>query len=226
MSRLPLLSLLLVILLAACSATAGLLPHSVYFRINQNEVSQVWRMERDGQMLRQVTTEETGVDSFAVSARDGTLAFVTANRLYLVDAKGENRRLVADGSLVKPVGEEAIFQTEVSNPVFSPDGRTLAYGLNGLHLYNLKTGEDQHLLTNLGNLGGEPYVFSREVYTPGSWSRDGSRLLIVMSYYEGSTLAVMDPGKPDPYQRLFTEGPACCLFSWSPDGESVLVANP
>lgn len=226
MFRLPIITLVLAVLLAACSAGTGLLPHFVYFLDDQTGVPQVWRLERDGSTLSQVTAEESGVDSFAVSARNGMLAFVSANRLHLVDADGRNRRQIADGNLVEVTGEDAVFRTIVSNPVFSPDGRTLAYALDGLHFLDIATGRDQHMLTNLGNLEGEPYVFSREVYSPGPWSPDGSRLLLIMGYYEGSTLAVMEPGAADPYQRLWSDGPLCCQFSWSADGKSVLVANP
>lgn len=51
-------------------------------------------------------------------------------------------------------------------------------------------------------------------------------LLIIMGYYEGSTLAVMDLDAEQPFRRLLSDGPVCCLFNWSEDGNSVLVANP
>jgi hypothetical protein len=88
------------------------------------------------------------------------------------------------------------------------------------------SGADQHVLKNLGNLLGEPFVFVLEDYYPGPWSPDGSKLLIEMGYFEGSTLAVMEPGKAQPFTRMRSAGPVCCQYSWAADGLSVFVANP
>jgi Tol biopolymer transport system component len=213
-------------LLAACGGTAKLLPHSVYYRDGLEEELQVWRLEADGFTTVQITDETAGVQDFAVSPADGSLAFVSNNQLFLVDGDGENRRLVADDSQVDKEGEDYSFRGFIEAPVFSPDGRTLAYAFDGLHLYNLASGEDEHVLTNLGNLPGEPFVFAKENYFPGPWSPDGSKLLIIMGYFEGSTLAVMDLEAAQPFTRLYSDGPACCLFNWAADGRSVLVANP
>jgi len=211
---------------AACAGTAKPLPHSVYYLDRPGEEAQVWRLEADGVIRVQITHEEAGVDEFAVSPADGSVALVSHNQLFLLDGDGGNRRLVADDSDVDKEAEDYAFRGFIGNPVFSPDGRTLAYAFDGLHLYNLASGEDKHVLTNLGNLLGEPFVFAREVYVPGPWSPDGSKLLMIMGYYEGSTLAVMDPGAAEPFTRLWSDGPVCCLFNWAADGRSVLVANP
>ncbi len=216
----------ILLFLAACTGAPGRLPATLYFLDGPYEEAQVWRMERDGITKDQITDESAGVDAFAVSPADGTLAFVSGNQLFLVDGNGENRRLIADGSQLDSAVEDAYFHNTVDAPVFSPDGRTLAYAFDGLHLYDLASGEDQHVLTNLGNLLGESFVFAKEAYTPGPWSPDGSRLLIIMGYYEGSTLAVMEPGAEQPFTRLRSDGPVCCLFSWTEDSRSVLVANP
>ncbi len=47
-----------------------------------------------------------------------------------------------------------------------------------------------------------------------------------MGYYEGSTLAVMDLKSEQPFTRLRSSEPVCCLFNWNMDGKSVLVSNP
>jgi WD40 repeat protein len=183
-------------------------------------------MERDGVTKKQITFEPMGVLEFSVSTADGSLAYVSGNKLYLCDSSGQNRRVIADGALVKAEGEEAFFKNSVSSPSFSPNGQILAYGLDGLHLYDLQTGYDDHVLSNLGNLLNEPFVFSKEIYTPGLWSPDGSKLIITMGYYEGSTLAVMTPGVEQPYTRLRSNGAVCCYVNWSEDSNYVLVANP
>jgi Tol biopolymer transport system component len=186
----------------------------------------VWRLETDGVTLTQITHEQAGVEDFSVSSINGNLALISDNQLFLLDSDGENRRLIADDSQVDKESEDYGFRGFIENPVFSPDGQTLAYAFDGLHLYDLATGEDEHVLTNLGNLLGEPFVFVNETYTPGPWSPDGSQLLIVMGYFEGSTLAVMDTGAELSFRRIYSSGAVCCTYHWSADSRYVLVANP
>lgn len=224
--RLSLAVVILSGLAGACSGRTKLLPHSVYYRTGEGQDSQVWRLESDGLTTVQLTHENAGISHFAVSPADGSLAFITDNQLFLVDRRGQNRRLIADGSQVDEGIQDYVFRGFVETPVFSPDGQTLAYAFDGLHLYDIDKGVDEHVLTNLGNLLGEPFVFTKENYYPGSWSPDGDKLLIVMGYYEGSTLAVMEPGEAQPFRRLFSDGPVCCTFHWTADSRSVLVANP
>ena len=199
---------------------------SIYFLKGEDKQAQIWRLESDVVTLSQITEAENGINEFSVSNSDGSIAFISDNHLYLVDADGDDQKLIADDSRVDWEAEDAAFRSYITNPVFSPDGRLLAYGFNGLHIYDLEKGTDEHILTNLGNLLGEVFVFSKEIYVPGSWSPDGQRLLIVMSYYEGSTLALMKLGEGQPFQRLRSAGLACCQFTWSQDSQSVLVSNP
>ncbi|HLC05451.1 MAG TPA: hypothetical protein VJK02_20635 [Anaerolineales bacterium] len=226
MPRITVVVMALSGLLEACAGAARPLPHSLYYRDGPEEDVQVWQLEADGVTTRQITYVEAGVHDFAVSPADGSLAFVSNNQLFLVDGDGENRRLIADDSQVDKEREDYAFRGLIEAPVFSPDGRTLAYAFDGLHLHDVASGEDEHVLTNLGNLLGETFVFAKENYFPGPWSADGGKLLIIMGYFEGSTLAVMDRQAAQPFTRLWSDGPVCCLFSWAADGSSVLVANP
>jgi WD40 repeat protein len=225
MSRVILVVAALSSLVAGCAGTGNRLPHSLYYLDGVEDDAQVWRMESDGFTRRQITHEQAGVDEFAVSPEDGSLAFVIDGRLFLMDLDGTNRRLIADESDVDRHVDDPGFTTSAGSPEFSPDGRTLAYALDGLHLYDLDTGEDDHVLLDLGNLLGEPFVFAKEIYWPESWSPDGKKLLIGMAYMEGSTLAVMDMEAEQPFTRLRSHGPVCCSAHWTPDSRSVLVAN-
>jgi Tol biopolymer transport system component len=218
--------IILFAFLAACSGNAELLPSAVYYLRGREAEAQVWRQTADDVTAQQITNEQAGVQEYSVSTADGSLAIIVDNQLFLVGAEGADRLLIADGSAVDPNVEDYAFRGFVSDPVFSPDGAMLAYALDGLHLYDIATGEDDHVLTNLGNLLGESFVFSKEAYSPGPWSPDGSKLLIIMGYYEGSTLAVMDMRAEQPFTRLRSNGPVCCIFAWSADSNSVLVANP
>jgi len=223
---LPVLFFIAIFLLSGCNLAPSPLPRSLYYLDDVDDVLQIWRLERDGSTRTQLTFEETGVRDFSVSTADGKLAYINENKLYLADSDGQNRQLVVDADLMNIGGEDAIFRNTVSRPSFSPDGSTLAYALDGIHLLDMRTGNDDHVLTNLGNLLDVSFVFSKEVYTPGAWSPDGSKFIITMSYYEGYTLAVMEPAKSQPFTRLLTDGAVCCIFTWSEDSRSVLVANP
>ena len=212
--------------LSACSQTAAYQPKAIFYLKGLYEERQVWRLALDGSSNEQIPHESAGVESYSVSSGDSSLAFVSANQLFLVDADGENRLLIADGTIIDENIQDYVFHGFVSNPVFSPDGRTLAYDFDGLHLYDISSGEDDHVLTNLGNLLDEPFVFAKEVYSPAAWSPDGSMLLFSMSYYEGSTLAIMEPGESQPFRRLRSSGAVCCHYNWTMDNRAVLVGNP
>jgi hypothetical protein len=203
-----------------------LLPHSLYFLDDSSGQAQVWRLDPDGVSRSQLTAEDAGVTGFDVCPQNGSLAYVSGNKLMLQDGGGQNRSLVAAGGQRDTESEMFVDLGNVAFPSFSPDCQTLAYALDGLHLYQVNTGQDQHVLTNGGNLLGEPFVFTKENYYPGPWSPSGDRLLIIMGYVEGSTLAIMEPGKDPPFSRLWSNGPVCCIYQWSPDGRSLLVANP
>ena len=212
--------------LPACSGAEKLLPSSLYFLGGPYDRSQIWRLDADGVTLTQLTNETDGITAFAVSPRDGRLAYVSADRLHLANAEGGDPRLLADSSTVDPTIEDYVFHSGIESLAFSPDGKVLAYAFDGLHLYTLASGEDEHVLKNLGNLLGEPYVFALEAYSPASWSPDGTQLLFSMGYYEGSTLAIMEMGPEKTFRRLLSEGTVCCTYSWTSDSSHILVANP
>lgn len=212
--------------LTACSSQASLLPHALYYLEGWGEDAQIWKLADDGLTKTQLTFQPGGIDAFSVSASDGSLAFVNNNRLFITDHEGKNQQLIADASNVSTQIDQYYYHGTITTAVFSPDGSFLAYAFDGLHIYNLSTGEDEHVLKNLENSLGESYIFSQEAYYPESWSSDGSMLLISMGYYEGSTLAIMEMGEEKSFQRLFSEMPVCCEFSWSPDNAYIYVADP
>ena len=86
----------IAVLNGACSQPDNILPQSIYYLIGSDEQAQVWRLGIDGLMTNQITQEDAGVREFAVSPIDGNLAYVTENKLYLVDRSGQTRKLIAD----------------------------------------------------------------------------------------------------------------------------------
>ena len=223
-SRVSFVYAVLSLLLVSCRQNRPLLPYPLYFTDDLGGISQVWRLEKDGVTRKMVTIEELDVSAFAISPADRKLALISDNKLILMDAKGRNRTLITekqfDGSM------ESYYRNMITSPTFSPDGQTLAYGMNGIHLYNLSTGDDAHVLTNPENPTDDALGYATGNYTPVSWSPDGSRLLIKMSYYESYLLSIMDPDGENFLTPLSPGGAVCCLFTWTADGQSILAASP
>jgi Tol biopolymer transport system component len=213
-------------LLTGCVPGEAPLPATVYYLNGAPAEAQVWRLETNGMTASQITHEAEGVDDFAVSPADGSLAIVTANQLFVQGPGGRDRKRIADGTLAADEAEGLVSRNTVEAPSFSPDGRTLAYALDGLHLYDLATGEDRHMLVNGGPLLGETYRLHRENYAPGDWSPDGSRLVLSIGYADGATLAVVEPGAGQPFTRMRSTDLVEGRVSWSPDSRSLYVANP
>lgn len=206
-------------------STGSLLPHSMYFLNNDSTgFLQVYRLEKDGKTLTQVTREPATVDDYDVSPVDGGVAYVSQNQLLLVNADGSNRRLLFDGGARD---ENNPFLNSLSNPVFSPNGQTIAFGYKGLNFYSLSTGQSNRVLENqIETSGGFP--FPRELYWPEDYSADGSKLVITLGYYEGASAAVYYPNGGALVRLKGDEGaPICCgETEWTPDNSALYAASP
>ena len=198
-------------------APASLLPHTFfYLSKDAGGLIQVFRIGRDGKTIMQLTYEEVDVTDYDVSLADGSVAYVANNQLSLVLADGSSKRVLIDGG---PRESNAW----LTNPVFSPDGRTIAYGYNGLNFYDLSTGgsklaiADQVEITNGGQF---------ETYIPERYSPDGTKLLVAMGHWEvAPSHAVYYPDQNELIRPTGGEGYIyCCSFyggaEWSPDSSS------
>ncbi|MCB9111087.1 MAG: PD40 domain-containing protein [Anaerolineales bacterium] len=205
---------------------SSLLPHSMYYLANDAaQIPQVYRLERDGQTVTQLTFEPTEVKSFDVSLIDGSVAYVSDNKLLNVNADGSNRSLLVDGG---PVDENNAFLTRLSSPVFSPNGETIAFAYKGLNFYSIVSGQSNRVLDdNLDDLGNG-LIVPRELYLPGLYSADGSKLIITLGYYEGASSAIYYPNG-GALVRLTDEnrGIICCGdYSLSVDGSALYAGSP
>jgi Tol biopolymer transport system component len=112
------------------------------------------------------------------------------------------------------------------NPVFSPDGKTLAYAHGGLNLYDLSTGASNLVLTDQLTDNGSGQLLPVETYSPESFSPDGTKLLVALGHWEvmpshavyyPSTNALLRYAEVKDYIY-------CCSFhggpSWTPDSSS------
>src|SRR5215203_1027899 len=118
--------------------SVGLLPHDLYYLGKDGSgLAQVFRIERDAKTQHQVTFEPSDVGNYDVSSVDGSVVYGANNQILLVNADGSGRRVLVEGGTVDPINP---LENSVSNPIFSPDGQTIAYGYKGLNLYTVSTG--------------------------------------------------------------------------------------
>ena len=206
--------------------SVDLLPHSLYYLGNDgSQLLQIFRMERDGKKVTQLTFEPGSVDSYDISLVDGSVAYVANNQLILIQPDGSGRHVLMDGG---PIDENNPFLSRINSPVFSPNGKSIAYGMGGLNFYSLETGVSNLVLENqLDELEGN-FIIPRELYWPEKYSPDGQKLLVSLGYYEGASSAIYYPNG-NSLVRLNNDAGAriCCGEpNWSFDSASLYAANP
>jgi len=203
-------------------AAPSLLPHSLYFLNNDSAaLAQVFRRERDGTTIHQITLEPVKVDGYDVSLVDGSVAYVSGNQLLMINADGTDRKVLVTGGEIDP---ETPFTTSIWSPAWSPNGETIAYGHGGLTFYSVATGVSNRVLENqIREING--LVFPDEMYWPERYSADGTKLLITLGYYENASSAIYYPSA-NALVRLSGEDSAdvCCSANWTPDGTALYAA--
>jgi Tol biopolymer transport system component len=201
------------------------LPRSLYYLGTDSAgLTQVFRIDRDGTTKHQITSETTNVGNYDVSPVDGSVAYVVNNQLLLINSDGSGRRVLVDAG---PIDENAAFLNNISNPVFSPNGQTLAYGHQGLNFYALSTGATNRLIENqIDNVSG--LSIPKELYSPDQYSPDGSKLLLSLGYYEGASAAIYYPDSKSLVRLKGDQGTLICCGNeeWTADGSAFYAANP
>jgi len=155
------------------------LPYALYFLNNDDAgIAQVFRLERDGTSVSQITLEPSAVSSYDVSQVDGSVAYVSNNQLLLINADGSGRRVLVDGG---PVNPDTMYAEGINNPVFSPNAQTVAYGHKGLVLYAVSTGVSNVVLERLVTDPITGGLTPGEIYIPQKYSPDGTKILITVA---------------------------------------------
>lgn len=207
-------------------ATSGLLPRSFYYlgTDNSSGLTQVFRIERDGTTMYQVTREPVNVNSYDVSLTDGSVAYVSNNQLLWVDINGAGRHLLVDGG---PVDQINPFVNTLSKPVFSPDGKTVAYSYKGLNFYSLDLGVSNLIIENQVSDLGNNAVIPKELYSPARYSPDGTKLLITLGYYEGASSAIYVIASNTMVRLTGDEGALICCGRevWTSDSSAFYAAS-
>jgi Tol biopolymer transport system component len=205
---------------------SSLLPHSMYFLNNDSAgILQVYRLEKDGKTVSQLTFEPAKVDYYDASLLDGRVVYVSNNQMFMVDAGGANRRKLLEGGVHD---ENSPFLTDITNPVWSPNDQMIAYGQKGLNFYSLATGQSDRVLEDQIDILDGGYSFPRELYWPENFNADGSKLLITIGYLEGASAAIYNLNGSTLVRLNGSEGALICCGNteWTADGSTFYAANP
>jgi Tol biopolymer transport system component len=202
----------------------SLLPHSLYYLNNgSGGTMQIFRMEKDGKTVHQVTSEPSEVGAYDVSPVDGRVAYIANNQLIVINPDGSTRTVLIDGGATDPNNP---IVDSVGSPVWSRDGRTIAYSHHGLSFYSLDTGSSKLAIENkFQDVSG--LKIANEIYAPQAYSPDGKKLLIGIGFYEGGTIAIYYPDSNALVRLSSTDsGQPCCDAVWTPDSTGLYAASP
>jgi len=202
----------------ATDVPTSLLPQPLYFLGKDSQsLTQVYRMERDGKTLKQLTAEPVNVLDYDVSLSDGSLVYEIDNQLILINADGSNRRTLVDSTpRLSPRG--------YYRPVFSPDGHTLAYTRGGINIYDLSTGVSN--LTLADKPGNGEGALPLETYWTEKYSPDGTKLLVGVAHPPDSpaNAVIYSPANNTMVQLTGGDSLNCCDYyggaEWSADSSS------
>ena len=209
-------------------AATSLLPHGLYFLGRDNQsISQIYRVERDGTTIKQLTFEPVSVEDYDVSLADGSIVYEMNNQLLLLNADGLNRRVLVEG-IPTPDNARGFY-----HPIFAPDGQTLAYSRGGINLYSLSTGVANLALED-ELINGPAFSGSTISYSPEKYSPDGTKLVIHMLYADTSVVAIYYPASNSLVSLSCAEDNYICDagswfdsdIEWAADSSSFYVAVP
>lgn len=205
-----------------------LLPHSLYFLNNDDAgITQVFRLETDGETVTQITFEPVAVGSYDVSQVDGSVAYVANNQLLLINADGSGRRVLIDGG---PVDPDYRYAEGINSPVFSPNAQTLAYGHKGLVLYAVATGVSNVVLENLVTDPITGSLTPAEIYIPQKYSPDGTKIVITVAIpnSDGISSGVYYPAADSLVLLSGGDGARVCCGqqAWTSDSSALYVGIP
>jgi hypothetical protein len=213
-------------------SSQGILPAPIIYLGVEDEAAapgsqDLWQLEVDGVTAQQITNVAMPITSFAVSPRDGAIAYTTfdQNDLVRIDADGTNRTVLVDGpDLSSQPQDDEWSRVSNANVVWSPDGSQIAYGYGGVRIVPAVGGEPRVLIPDkIVTVSGRLSQESR-YYRPLAWSPDGTKILALEGFgVEGSGYAVVNVDNGEVLSLGSTV--LCCEPGWSRDSQSFYFSS-
>jgi len=207
------------------------LPAPVYFL----QDGQIWRLERDGHSLRQITHAEKGVTDFDISPTRGALVYISANTLRYCPATGEPCQVLLEGPELPPPENELAerndrrhVRNKIATPRWSPDGKQIAYIQDGLRIITVAGRTVQVVHANDALPDSAPAGEYRVIAALDSWSPDGQHLLVLTYHYPLDSLYRQKLALKTLHGALveLADNGADCTAGWRPDGQVLYLAHP
>lgn len=198
--------------------------NSLYYLSNENGTFQVWKLHLDSNTATQLTNSPEDITDYSVSELGGSIAFITDNKLYLYNPNTSYTEIIFDGGYIDFNNQIDIFTSTINGLAWSRSDNILAYGYNGLNLFDGDENSHSQILSNQiisdTNAGATPQA----IYRPISWSPNGSQILMNIESSEGWEIAsyhidsttIVKMGAPF----------VCCTMTWLDDNQSILTSNP
>ncbi len=189
---------------ATASPPAPVLPAPLYFLSPQDGVQQVWRVEMNAGFAHPITAQPAGVTGYDINPVDGRLVFISDNDLYLCEADGSHAQMIVDGEPIQ-TGQPNSQDLRISEPIWSPDGKEIAFARNGLNVISLPSMYVRNLIANVP-LDQNDWG-SRRFYAPLFWSPDGVYIATQIGYFEGAELGIIPAAGGE---LMDAHLPTCC----------------
>lgn len=208
------------------------LPAPLYYLQN----GQIWRLSSDTQTQQQITDEPSPVEAFDFSPANGMLVYVSNNTLVIADRDGNSRRVLQEGPDLPIIPDKRTrlndmnhITTAIRTPLWSQDGRQVAFIENGLKIIDLETNQVEIHLENFFTYGNQLVV--EDLF---SWSPNGRYFLISLYQHPLENLLhrgliLFEPGQPI-QSGAFRDGrhleeSGLLTYAWSPDSSQLFMAD-
>ncbi len=176
-----------------------------------NDVTHIWRMDRDGSNRRQLTNGSGEYEAHC--SPDGRwIIYVSAG----ANGKSSVRRMPIDGGAAAQITAEDM---ENPSPTISPDGNLLAY-YKGLGLQRKRI----EVLTLDGQRHVKSFDLTRTAYLL-RWAPDGRALTYANTENEVTNIWKQPLNGAPPKQLTFFKTDIIARFDWSRDGAQLICSR-